>query len=134
MPTVLNHDEVYFDEEKIVASGKPIIGICLGCEIICKVFGGELEQMPAPASGEREFTVYDPSLQERLQGNKLKAYEHHGICIVKMPREFSVVAMSEHGPEIIKHIQKPIIGVQFHPEVGTMEVLWQWLKDVEGLQ
>jgi GMP synthase (glutamine-hydrolysing) len=133
VPTVLNHNEVYEQEERLLQMGKPVIGICLGCEIICRAFGGELEQMPITQSGERQFQVQDRSLEERLGRTSLEAYEHHRVRIAKLPKDFSVIVSSEHGPEVIKHNQKPIVGVQFHPEVGSLEILWQWLKDIEGL-
>lgn len=127
VPTVLNHNEIYQEEEILLRSGKPVIGICLGCEIICKTFGGELEFMPEHETGVKEFEILDKSLIEKVGVDELTAFESHALRIKKIPEDFYEVVRSNHGPEIIKHKTKPIIGVQFHPEVGVTKKLWEWL-------
>ena len=107
--------------------GKPVIGICLGCEIICKAFGGELEFMPEHEIGKKEFEILDKSLAEKVGSRELIAFESHSLRIKKIPEDFYEVVRSNHGPEIIKHKTKPIIGIQFHPEVGVTKKLWEWL-------
>jgi GMP synthase (glutamine-hydrolysing) len=132
VPTVINHNEKYLEEEKLIHSGKSVIGICLGCEMICKTFGGELEFMMEQEKGEKEFKVLDKSLQKKLGENNLKSYEAHSVHMTKVPEDFEIIVQSNHGPEMIKHCTKPIIGIQFHPEVGSSQILWQWLFEQEG--
>lgn len=127
VPTVVNHNEIYIEEEKLIQSGKPVIGICLGCEIICKAFGGELEFMTEHEVGEKHFEILDKSLAYKIEASKLVAFEAHSLRIKKIPDYFYEVVRSDHGPEIIKHETKPIIGIQFHPEVAVNKKLWEWI-------
>lgn len=127
VPTVLNHNEIYQEEEGLLNLGKPVIGICLGCEMICKAFGGELEFMVEHEMGLKEFEIVDQSLAEKIGADEFIAFESHSLRIKKIPEDFYEVVRSNHGPEIIKHKTKPIIGIQFHQEVGVTKKLWEWL-------
>jgi GMP synthase (glutamine-hydrolysing) len=127
VPTVLNHNEIYQEEERLLNLGKPVIGICLGCEIICKAFGGELEFMPEHQRGTKQFEIIDKILASKMGAHELTAFESHSLRIKKLPEDFYEMIRSEHGPEMIKHKTLPIIGVQFHPEVGATKKLWEWV-------
>lgn len=129
VPTVLNHEEIYQEEERLLSLGKPVIGICLGCEIICKAFGGELEFMTEHEVGEKNFEVLDKSLADKIGAGGLVAFEAHLLKIKKIPNHFYEVVRSDHGPEIIKHQELPIIGIQFHPEVRISQELWSWVLE-----
>lgn len=106
-----DHDQ-FKEEIKIVRSGKPIIGICFGCELLAHAFGGELKELPSNRRGIFEIEITD----EKLGPKNVKVYEGHRWAIAKLPEDFEVLAKSETGPEIIKHKILPIYGLQFHPE------------------
>lgn len=127
VPTVVNHNEVYSEEENIVRSGKAVIGICLGCEIICKTFGGEVAFMDKKESGEKKFVVKDLSLENAIGSRIITSYESHLVYIKKIPNHFRVLIESEHAPEMIRHESLPIIGIQFHPEVEAPKQFWDWI-------
>lgn len=94
--------------EFIKTTEKPVIGICLGCQLIAKAFGGSLEKLEDKKSGIYEIT---------FQSRKYKVYESHRYTIKSLPEELQILASSETGTEIIKHKSKEIFGFQFHPEV-----------------
>ena len=132
IPTVLYHPEFYSDEIKLLQSFKgAILGICLGCEIICKAFGGTLKEMPAHEHGEVTIQIIDPSLALHIEASSLVSFESHSVGIDKVPDNFIVCAESEHAPEIIRHATRRIIGIQFHPEVEVSKKLWAWILDTE---
>ena len=110
------HDmnESGFEEEsRIIKSGKPVIGICFGCELIAQTFGGTVSELADEQKGIYEIEI----LSDKLGGpKKIKVYEGHRQFIPKMPDNFEVLAKSNKGPEIIKHTTLPIYGLQFHPE------------------
>lgn len=93
---------------------KPLIGICYGCELIAKAFGGVLEKSLDKHKGIIDVSFTDESILKR--GGKVKVYENHSWIIKTLPTNFVSLAHSEHGPEIIKHRDLPIYGFQFHPE------------------
>jgi GMP synthase-like glutamine amidotransferase len=109
---VLYNKGSFNEEIKIIGSGKPILGICFGCELVGYAFGAELKKLPEKQQGIYEVEILDKSLGMR----DIKVYEGHRWVISKLPKVFDVLAKSENGPEIVKHKTLPIYGLQFHPE------------------
>lgn len=94
--------------EFLKETNKPVIGICLGCQLIAKAFGGTLKKLD-----EKKHGIF-----EIVYGKKsYKVYESHRYAINELPIQLDLIARSETGAEIIKHKTKPIYGFQFHPEV-----------------
>jgi len=87
---------------------KPVVGICLGCQLIAKAFGGKLAKLQ-----EKRYGIYEIT----MNGKQFNVFESHGYTIDKLSNELDLIAKSDTGPEIIKHKTKPIYGFQFHPEV-----------------
>lgn len=102
---------------KILNIGKPVLGICLGFQAISLAFGGELTK------SEPSFGPINIIVKERdpiLEGipDRFIAWESHNDTVSKIPEKFKIIAESEKGyAEIIKHKEKIIYGVLFHPEV-----------------
>lgn len=127
-PSVFYNPSAYTKEIDFVKNTKsPVLGICLGSEIITKAFGGTLQDLGSTHRGEVLVTITDENLQDCIGSNYLRVYEAHEIITKDIPKDFLVCAHSKHGIEIIKHKTKPIIGVQFHPEVETNIKLIKWL-------
>lgn len=106
---VKNHRDTYREEiEFLKTTEKPVIGICLGCEIIAVAFGSTLQALPARERGICEVQFGKKSI---------RVYEAHRFSIEAVADKLEVLATSKNGPEIIKHKTKPIFGFQFHPEM-----------------
>jgi GMP synthase-like glutamine amidotransferase len=130
VPTVLRHPEYYREEIELVRTTRiPILGICLGCELIVASFGGSLHELDTAHRGEVELTITDQSLATALGSNTLAVREGHTIGIAALPPQFESCAHSLHGTEIITHNSLPIIGLQFHPEIDTNQQLFGWILD-----
>jgi len=128
VPTVLRHLEEYRTEIEVIKNTTiPVIGICLGAEIITKAFGGELKELTSEHRGIIELEIINSDLQKKLGVKNIKVTEGHHIGIKTMPLDFISYAKSEHGIEIIKHKSKPIIAIQFHPEVSENKNIIEWL-------
>ena len=128
VPTVLNHSEFYQEEIRFISeTEQAVLGICLGCEIVCETFGGKLNLLDEKESGEKKFKVIGQN-NINILGEQVTCYESHSVGILEIPKDFEMIISSDHGPECIKHKTKPIIGIQFHPEVGGNEKLWEWIK------
>lgn len=106
-------------------SGKPILGICKGMQLLNIYFGGSLIQH-LPASQSHEYIGHDQlhpvrnlpgSLMCRLYGAScLVNSAHHQGC-TQIPPVFSVTQVSPDGvAEAIEHKKSPVLGVQWHPE------------------
>lgn len=104
-------NEAEFEREMALVrdTRKPVLGICFGCELITRAFGGTLAHMPEAHKGKRTITLV-PFLAS------IEVYENHQWVIDQMPAGFSIMALSDAGPELIRHMARPIYGMQFHPE------------------
>lgn len=115
---VWNHED-FKDEIYIIKNtDKPLIGICFGCELIAYSFNCPLNELKEMHTGIREIYFTDQTLTTK---DKALVYEHHRWEIEKLNDTFQLVASSKDCPEIIKHVTRPMYGLQFHPENITDE-------------
>lgn len=96
-------------------SGKPLLGICYGAEIIALTLGGSICKMPDHCHG---MTVVSVSIPNRLLGLKksMLVYESHGYRIAKLPANFKSLASSKDCEHEVFSSDSKIFGTQFHPE------------------
>ncbi|ODS40508.1 MAG: GMP synthase [Candidatus Altiarchaeales archaeon WOR_SM1_79] len=115
----------------------PILGICLGHQIIAKFFGGEVERGERAEYAQVSIRIEKEDDLFRGMGNELLVWESHKDEVTRMPEDFERLAYSEICEfEAIKHKEKPIYGVQFHPEVyhtqHGSDILRNFLEVCEG--
>lgn len=104
--------------------GKPVFGICAGMQTIGLVFGGRLEKCR-----EIGMTEIVESKMNLLFSSTFKAYALHNLALLPSP-EFDVLAESAKCIHAIKHKQKNIYGVLFHPEVRNKAVVQRFIHAV----
>jgi GMP synthase-like glutamine amidotransferase len=94
----------------------PVVGICYGCELIARAFGGSLVDH-GEESKERDVVRIDVVADDPMFGGRtaFDAYDAHRWVIASLPPELRVLARSAHGPEVIRHTERLIFGFQFHP-------------------
>jgi len=127
MPTVLRHPDFYQQEIDLIKNSKiPIIGICLGAELIIKAFAGKLEELSHNLDGEVKLNILDNDLKAIFNKNPIKVIEHHKIGVKELPKDLIELANSPDCIEIFKHISRPILGIQFHPEIGQHKEIFNW--------
>jgi GMP synthase-like glutamine amidotransferase len=117
-------DTVTFDQTArfkwLKDCSKPVLGICAGMQTIGLVFGGHVEK--CREIGMTEVT----SKANLLFSSKFKAYSLHNYALVPSA-EFEVLAESAKCVQAIKHKQKHIYGVLFHPEVRNKEIVQRFI-------
>lgn len=115
----------YEDEMNFVLGCElPIVGICMGFEVISAAYGAEIQHVGRLISGFRAQTTSAKG-QKHLGHVKLRQYEHHRYGVPSVSsKHFEVLADSASGIEMIKHKTRKIIASQFHPEVpgGTIQL------------
>ena len=111
------HERWYEDEIRFVRkTDKPIVGICMGFEIISAAYGAQVKLMP---KGIEKYAYSKRTFKGRrlVKNKKLWQFEAHDWHVEKVPkRSFDVLAKSGRGIEMIRHKKRPIIATQFHPE------------------
>lgn len=116
---IFGNENLYRNEIYLIKnSKKPIIGICLGFELIAHVFGAELKRVDRKIRGIVDISVVKPS-KLFLQLPNFSVFESHRWVIKKSPKNFITLAVSENGIEAFKHKNRKLYGFQFHPSVFT---------------
>jgi GMP synthase (glutamine-hydrolysing) len=107
--------------EWIKTCGKPILGICAGMQTTSLVFGSRLTK--CLSIGMTEITTLK---ENPLFSSMFKAYVLHNFSVA--PSEsFEVLAESAQCIQAIKHRQRDVYGVLFHPEVRNQEILQRFV-------
>ena len=105
----------------IKASSVPILGVCLGHQSIGAAFGGMIIKAPEIFHGKlSEITHNNKGLFKGID-NPYSVVRYHSLIIEKdsLPDELQITSVLKDNPDIImavQHKEKPIYGVQFHPE------------------
>ncbi len=98
----------------------PILGICYGMQLIVQVSGGEVERGEKREYGPSMLfiDILDDPIFTGIDSPQ-RVWMSHSDLVTKLPEDFIPLAHTEETPfAVIKHKQKPIYGVQFHPEVS----------------
>jgi anthranilate synthase component 2 len=97
----------------------PILGVCLGHQAIGQAFGGKVVRAKTLMHGKTcEIHHNGEGIFEGMP-NPFVATRYHSLAVAResLPNTLEVTAWTEDG-EIMgfKHHERPIYGVQFHPE------------------
>jgi GMP synthase (glutamine-hydrolysing) len=99
----------------------PILGICFGHQVLSKELGGKVKRSRHREFGLVEVSKVSNSLLTKNffnKKNKNNVWMSHADQVVKLPKNFKIVASSINSKlTIIENIQNRFYGVQFHPEV-----------------
>ena len=101
---------------------KPILGICAGMQTIALVFDVPLTTCLQVGMAEISTLKENPLFQ-----GDFKAYTLHNYS-VEPSQTFEILAESTKCIQAIKHKQKNIYGVLFHPEVRNQEILKRFIQ------
>lgn len=97
----------------------PILGVCLGHQVIAQVYGGRVVEASEIVHGRTSAMRHDGrTLFAGLQ-NPLVATRYHSLTVAPecLPDCLEVSAESEDGTIMgLRHRHWPVEGVQFHPE------------------
>ena len=102
----------------------PILGVCLGHQVLGHCAGAVVEKGSCPMHGKvTEICNYGTGVFADLP-EKFKVTRYHSLIVRgdSLPEEYQVDAVSEDGAVMgISHKTLPLYGVQFHPEAVLTE-------------
>ena len=105
-------------EDIIMQMDVPILGICLGHQIIANVFGGETKSAQIESYAQINLNILKEEGIFENVGDSLKVWASHKDEVITLPEDFEILANSDKcAIEAMKHKNKEIYGIQFHPEV-----------------
>ena len=97
----------------------PMLGVCLGHQAIAQVYGGTIGYAPVLMHGKTSSIIYRGGKLFADVPNPFTATRYHSLIVEKetLPDCFIVTAeTSDNVIMAIEHKEKPLYGVQFHPE------------------
>lgn len=114
---ITENPNAYLEEIQFISkTKKPIIGICLGAEVVAYTYGATLVKNDIYQKGLTNIKVISDS---HIFNNKKSfyVYENHIVAIKELSTNLIGLATSENGYEVVKHKNKPVYCLQFHPEM-----------------
>lgn len=109
---------------------QPLLGVCLGMQIVLHGFGGEIRRTRQPPVHGRRFTF-----SQAISSRHLPNFSYEGTCVLynslccelgdpvfASPSPWLCLAADDHGAALVaEHRYAPHILVQYHPESAATE-------------
>ena len=101
----------------------PILGVCLGHQVIGYTFDSDIEKAPSIFHGKTSLIKHNDNEIFKEVPNPFNAMRYHSLIINEqsLNKDFDKIAWTEDGLVMgIAHKTFPMYGIQFHPEsIGT---------------
>lgn len=103
----------------------PILGICLGNQLLCLAAGGDTYKLKFGHRSQNQPCIKTASKQCFI------TTQNHGFAVGKIPKGFNTwfTNANDGTNEGIIHKRKPIMSIQFHPEATPGPTDTQWIFD-----
>jgi len=102
----------------------PMLGICGGYQALAIAYGGSVARVSRHIQGYRTVELEDKDTLLAGLPAKIRVMQSHYEKVKQLPPKFVRIARSEDTDnEAMKHEEKPLYGVQFHPERWNEENL-----------
>lgn len=112
-------DKLWAKEQQLIQAAKiPVIGICLGAQLIAHSYGAKLSFVPGGKRIKGLKRIWN------VKKTPFTFFRYYGATvfnsqrwrITELPHRLECWCASNEGVEVFKHVDKPIYGLQFHPE------------------
>lgn len=113
---------------ELVDSGKPVLGICLGMQLISLALGAETYKLKYGHRGPNKGVV------DLLSGHAYITTQNHGYAVDEKSLKTTGLIpwfrnIDDGTLEGVRHTRLPVLAVQFHPEGGPGPHDTAWLFD-----
>ncbi len=97
----------------------PVLGVCLGHQAICMAFGGTIGHAQTLFHGKQSLAkIENSSPLFRDLPSEITVARYHSLALEEatLPATLAVTARTDDEIMAVEHRERPIYGVQFHPE------------------
>ncbi|HVT21322.1 MAG TPA: aminodeoxychorismate/anthranilate synthase component II [Mycobacteriales bacterium] len=119
---------------KAYGESTPIFGVCLGHQAIGVAYGGTVDRAPELLHGKTSEVEHDGRGVFAQVPNPCVATRYHSLTVLEpdLPEVLEISARTATGVVMgVRHRERPVEGVQFHPESvlteGGHQMLANWL-------
>jgi len=128
---------VCLDLVEAYAGRIPILGVCLGHQVIGHAYGGTVDRAPELLHGKTSQVTHNGAGVLAGLPNPFTATRYHSLAVREetLPEAIEVTGRTTPGGVVmaLRHRELPVEGVQFHPESvltqGGHLLLANWLAD-----
>ncbi|PKW56558.1 anthranilate synthase component II [Staphylococcus pseudintermedius] len=110
---------ILFEVVKAFEHTTPILGVCLGFQLLVTYYGGKIIRAPRPVHGHTTRISHDQSPLFQGLPEQFEVMRYHSLMADPMTivKPLVVSAQNEQGIVMaVRHMSRPIDGVQYHPE------------------
>jgi para-aminobenzoate synthetase component II len=95
-----------------------VLGVCLGHQVICELYGGRVDRARRLVHGKADQVSHDGSPLFDGIASPFEAGRYHSLAALEpIPAVLEVTARTPDGEVMgVRHHGHPTHGVQFHPE------------------
>jgi GMP synthase (glutamine-hydrolysing) len=134
-PTSVYEPEAPTLPDYVLASNRPVLGICYGMQLLTHSGGGQVA-----AAAHREYGLAQIECTQEnplIPPGEQPVWMSHGDRIEVLPPGYAPLAASLNSPyAAMGNVETGRYGVQFHPEVrhtpGGMEILRRFVIEISG--
>ena len=118
--------------------GLPTLGICYGLQLMAHQLGGLVEKADDHEYGRAQLKLERAHpLFAGLEPGERSVWMSHGDRVLRLPDGFEVIGTSDGSPfAATAHRDRPLMGIQFHPEVvhteGGSRILANFVHEICG--
>src|SRR5690606_4123418 len=117
-PASVSADDAPKADPAILELGVPILGICYGMQLLVQMLGGEVAPQSHSEYGRASMTHASDDPLLLSVPTKDVVWMSHMDAAVRLPDEWNTLAATEGCAQVIvRHKERSLYGLQFHPEV-----------------
>jgi len=118
----------YVDQVRdLLSLGLPLLGICLGCQVLALAAGGDTYKLPYGHRSQNQ------PVRDLMTGRCYVTSQNHGYAVTteSLPPDWSpwFVNLNDATNEGFRHRTLPVRAVQFHPEAAPGPEDTRWVFD-----
>lgn len=132
--TPARRSDTGLSEDVIRDAVVPVLGVCLGHQCMAHLYGMDVVHAPEPMHGRLSRISHDGQGVFSGLPPDLDVVRYHSLVVRQIKSPFVVSAWDENGMiHGIRHNDRPLHGIQFHPESICTEAGLQMLRNFRDL-